>query len=260
MVFENLLLSREEGIAVITINRPKSLNALNKATLAELSQALDSVDMDREVKAVILTGAGEKSFVAGGDIPYMQDMDSMRAREFVLFGQKVLRKLEYLPKPVIAAINGFCLGGGCELALACDFRIASQKAKFGQPEVKLGVIPGLGGTQRLPRMVGTGMAKQLLYTGDIISAQEALRIGLINEVVPANELISHVLGIASRIISGGLLAVSLCKFAVNEGLQTDMDRAMTIEADIFGLSFSTFDQKEGMKAFAEKRAPHFHGE
>lgn len=260
MPYENLLLDIDEGVAVITINRPKSLNSLNRATLAELSQVLDLVGNDREVKAVILTGAGDKAFVAGGDIPYMQEMDSMKAREFVQFGHKVLRKLEYLPKPVIAAVNGFCLGGGCELALACDFRIASHRAKFGQPEVKLGVIPGLGGTQRLPRVVGTGMAKQLLFTGDIIDAQEALRIGLINEIVLSGELMSSALGIVRRIVSGGLLAISLCKFAVNEGLQTDLDRAVTIESDLFGLCFGTYDQKEGMKAFADKRAPQFRGE
>jgi len=167
--------------------------------------------------------------------------------------------LEHLPKPVIAAINGFCLGGGCEVSMACDFRIASLKAKFGQPEVKLGVIPGYGGTQRLPRLVGVGMAKQLIFSGDIIDAQEALRIGLINQVFPAGELLDQVKAIARRIMSGGLMAVSLCKLAINEGMQTDIDRAMTIEAELFGLCFSTWDQKEGMKAFAEKRTPEFKG-
>lgn len=259
MEFENLLLSKDEGIAVVTINRPKFLNALNRATVEELSQIIDLVNKDDEVKAVIITGAGDKSFVAGGDIPFMQAMSSMESREFGIFGQGVLRKLESLPKPVIAAINGFCLGGGCELAMACDFRVASLKARFGQPEVTLGVTPGFGGTQRLPRLIGTGMAKQLLFTGDIIDAQEALRIGLINQVVSVGELINHAKGIAHRIMSGGQIAVSLCKLAVNEGMQTDLDRAMTIEVDVFGLCFSTQDQKEGMKAFAEKRHPDFIG-
>ncbi len=259
MELENLLLTKDEGIAVVTINRPQFLNALNRATVEELSQIIDLVDKDDEVKAVIITGAGDKSFAAGGDINYMQDMDSLDSREFGLFGQGVLRKLEYLPKPVIAAINGFCLGGGCELAMACDFRIASLKAKFGQPEVTLGVTPGFGGTQRLPRLVGVGIAKQLLFTGDIIDAQEALRIGLVNQVVSAAELLDYVKGIAQRVMSGGQMAVSLCKLAVNEGMQTDIDRAMTIEADLFSLCFSTRDQKEGMKAFAEKRHPEFTG-
>jgi enoyl-CoA hydratase len=259
MGFENLLVTKGEGIAVVTINRPQFLNALNRATVEELSHSIEQVEKDDDVKAMIITGAGDKSFVAGGDITYMQNMSPMESREFGLFGQGVLRKLEYLPKPVIAAINGFCLGGGLELAMACDFRVASLKAKFGQPEVNLGVTPGFGGTQRLSRLVGTGMAKQLLFTGDMVDAQEALRIGLVNQVVSAGELLNYVKGIAQRIMSGGQIAVRLCKLAVNEGMQTDIDRSMTIEADMFGLCFSTWDQKEGMKAFAEKRSPEFTG-
>lgn len=190
----------------------------------------------------------------------MKDMTAMESREFGLLGQTVLRNIERLPKPVIAAINGFCLGGGCEVAMAADFRVASIAARFGQPEVNLGVTPGFGGTQRLPRLVGASMAKQLLFTGDIIDAQEALRIGLVNQVVAAGELLNYVKGIARRIIAKGPIAVSLCKAAVNEGMQTDIDRAMTIELDVFALCFSTKDQKEGMKAFAEKRSPQFKGE
>jgi enoyl-CoA hydratase len=259
MELENLLVTKDEGIAIVTVNRPQFLNALNRATVEELSQSIAQVEKDDDVKALIITGSGDKSFVAGGDITYMQNMSPMESREFGLFGQGVLRKLELLPKPVIAAINGFCLGGGLELAMACDFRIASLKAKFGQPEVNLGVTPGFGGTQRLSRLVGAGMAKQLLFTGDMIDAQEALRIGLVNQVVSAGELLNYVKGIAKRIMSGGQIAVKMCKLAVNEGMQTDIDRAMTIEADMFGLCFSTLDQKEGMKAFAEKRPPKFRG-
>lgn len=257
MEFDNWLFTKDEGIAVVMINRPQFMNTLNRATVEELSQIIDLLEKDDEVKTVIITGAGNKSFIAGGDITYMQAMNSLESREFGMFGHRVLSKLEHLPKPVIAAINGFCLGGGCEVAMACDFRIASSKARFGQPEVKLGVIPGFGGTQRLPRLIGLGMAKQLLFSGDIIGAEEALRIGLVNQVVPEDELLDQVKGIAHRIMSGGMMAVSLCKLAVNEGMQTDIDRAMTIEAEIFGLCFSTWDQKEGMKAFAEKRSPEF---
>lgn len=259
MDFQNVLLTKDEGIAVVTINRPKFLNALDRPTVEELSEIIDLVAWDDEVKVIILTGAGEVAFVAGGDITYMQTMTAMQSREFAVFGQEVLTKMECLTKPVIAAINGFCLGGGCELAMACDFRIASSQAKFGQPEVSLGVTPGFGGTQRLPRLVGTGMAKQLLFTGDIIDANEALRIGLINEVVSPGELLSHAKGIAGRIKSKGQIAITLCKTAVNEGMQCDIDRAMTLEAFIFGLCFATGDQKEGMKAFAEKRSPQFTG-
>jgi len=257
VTYQNILLGKEAGVAFITINRPKFLNALNRTAVEELSNIIDMIAADDEVKVVIITGAGDKAFVAGGDISYLANMTPMEAREFSLFGMEVLRKIELLPKPVIAAVNGFCLGGGCELAMACDFRIASEKAKFGQPEVGLGVTAGFGGTQRLPRLIGVGMAKQLHYTGDIIDAEEALRIGLVNAVVPADDLINYVKGIANRIISKGQLAVRFCKTAINEGMQTDIDRAMTIEADIFSLCFSTEDQKEGMKAFIEKRKPQF---
>ncbi len=256
-MYRNILLKDEEGISLITINRPKYLNALDRTTVEELSSVIDLAGADEKIKVIILTGAGDKAFVAGGDIAYMENLTALEAREFALFGMGVLRKIENLPKPVIAAINGFCLGGGCELAMACDFRIASLNAKFGQPEVGLGVTAGFGGTQRLPRLIGAGMAKQLHYTGDIIDAEEALRIGLVNEVVSAGDLINHVKGIANRVIARGQLAVRFSKTCINEGMQTDIDRAMTIEADIFSLCFSTEDQKEGMKAFVEKRKPLF---
>lgn len=257
VTYQTILLKKEAGVAFITINRPEVLNAINKTVVEELSDVIDTVATDDDVKVVIITGAGDKAFVSGGDINHIVKMTPMEAREFSLFGMGVLRKIELLPKPVIAAVNGFCLGGGCELAMACDFRIASKNAKFGQPEVGLGVTAGFGGTQRLPRLVGIGMAKQLHYTGDIIDAEEALRIGLVNAVVPANNLINHVKEIAGRIMSKGQLAVRFCKTAINEGMQTDIDRAMTIEADVFSLCFSTEDQKEGMKAFIEKRKPQF---
>lgn len=257
MNYSNFLFKNENGIALVTINRPKNLNALDRTTVEELSAIIDRVAADREIKVMILTGAGDRAFIAGGDIAFMKNLSSMEAREFAIFGQGVLRKLESLPKPVIAAINGFCLGGGCEVAMACDFGIASDNAKFGQPEVSLGVTAGFGGTQRLPRLVGMNRARQLLYTGEIIGAEEALRIGLVNAVVRPEELMNHVTAIAERIIKMGQIAVRFSKTAVINGMQTDIDRGMTIEADIFGLCFSTADQKEGMDAFIGKRTAEF---
>jgi enoyl-CoA hydratase len=249
----------ENRIATLTINRPKALNALNLETLLEIKAAVEVVRDDNDIDVLIVTGAGDKAFVAGADITYMLNINAMQGREFGQIGQSVFSLIEGISKPVIAAINGFTLGGGCELAMACDFRICSEKSLFGQPEVGLGVTPGFGGTQRLPRLVGTGMAKQLLYTGDTINAQEALRIGLVNAVLPAENLMEYVQKLAKRIASRGAIAVRFCKDAVNEGMQTNIDRAMTIEADIFGLCFATEDQKEGMKAFVEKRKAEFKG-
>jgi enoyl-CoA hydratase len=259
MAYENLLLEKEGALAILYVNRPKALNALNKDTLLEMKDAITSIKNDPEVDVLIVTGAGDKSFVAGADIAFMQSLTAVEAREFGALGQEVFRMIEAMEKPSIAAVNGFALGGGCELAMCCDFRIASSKAKFGQPEVGLGITPGFGGTQRLPRLVGSGMARQMLYTADVIDASEALRIGLVNNVVAPEELMDVVKGIAGRIISKGKLAVRFSKVAANEGLQTDIDRAMTIEADLFGLCFSTEDQKEGMGAFIEKRSPNFTG-
>jgi enoyl-CoA hydratase len=259
MAYENLLLEKEGALAILYVNRPKALNALNKDTLLEMKDAITSIKNDPEVDVLIVTGAGDKSFVAGADIAFMQSLTAVEAREFGALGQEVFRMIEAMEKPSIAAVNGFALGGGCELAMCCDFRIASSKAKFGQPEVGLGITPGFGGTQRLPRLVGSGMARQMLYTADVINASEALRIGLVNNVVAPEELMDVVKGIAGRIISKGKLAVRFSKVAANEGLQTDIDRAMTIEADLFGLCFSTEDQKEGMGAFIEKRSPKFTG-
>lgn len=258
MELANVLYDKEGDIAIITINRPKALNALNAETLADIDTAISAAAADPEVKVVIITGAG-RSFVAGADIAFMQNMQPMEGMAFGAFGQGVFRKIEEMEKPVIAAVNGFALGGGCELAMCCDFRIASDAAKFGQPEVGLGITPGFGGTQRLPRLVGEGMAKELCYTADVIDANEALRIGLVNHVVAGDELMDYVKKIAKKIASKGQVAVRFCKKAINEGMQTDIDRAMTFEADMFGLCFSTQDQKEGMTAFVEKRKPEFTG-
>jgi len=259
MAYENVLLEKEDRIAILSINRPKALNALNNDTLVEIDKAVDEIKADDSIDVVIVTGAGDKAFVAGADIAFMQNLTAMEARAFGALGQAAFRKLEAMEKPSIAAVNGFALGGGCELAMACDFRIATTSAKFGQPEVGLGITPGFGGTQRLPRLVGPGMAKQMLYTADIIDANEALRVGLVNSVVAPEELMDFVKKIAKRIISKAPVAVRLSKAAANEGMQVDIDRSMTIEADAFGLCFATTDQKEGMGAFVEKRKPQFTG-
>jgi enoyl-CoA hydratase len=259
MAYENVLLEKEDRVAILSINRPKALNALNNDTLLEIRSVITEIKEDSSIDILIITGAGDKSFVAGADISFMQNLTAMEGRAFAALGQEVFRMIEALEKPVIAAINGFALGGGCELAMCCDFRIASTKAKFGQPEVGLGITPGFGGTQRLPRLVGTGMAKQMLYTADVIDATEALRIGLVNSVVEPAELMEFVKKIAKRILNKAQIAVRLSKAAANEGMQTDIDRGMTIEADVFGLCFATSDQKEGMSAFVEKRKPEFLG-
>ena len=259
MNFANLLYENQDGIAVITMNRPKALNALNQETLDELNQLADMLAKDSTVQVVILTGSGDKAFVAGADIAQMQSMSAMEGRNFGKLGQAVFNKLENLPQPVIAAVNGFALGGGCELAMACDIRMASEKAKFGQPEVTLGITPGFAGTQRLPRLVGKGRAKQLLYTGDVIDAMEAYRIGLVNVVVPAEELMTAAKAMAQKIQSRAAVAVQLCKVAVNEGLDTDLETGTAYEAEVFGLCFATADQKEGMAAFVEKRKARFTG-
>jgi len=258
MAYENVLLEKEDRVAILTINRPKALNALNNDTLLDIKSAITEIKEDSSIDVLIITGA-DKAFVAGADISFMQPLTAIEGRAFGALGQAVFRAIEAMEKPVIAAVNGFALGGGCELAMCCDFRVASTKAKFGQPEVGLGITPGFGGTQRLPRLVGAGMAKQMLYTADIIDAAEALRIGLVNSVVEPEELMDFVKKIAKRIVSKAQVAVRLSKVAATEGMQTDIDRSMTIEADAFGLCFATNDQKEGMSAFVEKRKPGFVG-
>ncbi len=259
MTFENLLYECHDGIATVTVNRPKALNALNQATLKELLCLFAEIRDDDSVKIVILTGAGEKAFVAGADIAEMQSIDAATGRQFALLGHQLAATIETLPKPVIAAVNGFALGGGCELALCCDIRLASETARFGQPEVNLGVIPGFGGTQRLPRLIGKGRACELLMTGDMIDASEAHRIGLVNKVLPAEDLLAAATKMATKIASKGPVAVSLVKSALHDGLESDLARACAHEADLFGLCFATADQKEGMLAFLEKRPAKFEG-
>ena len=255
----NLLCEIDNNIGLVTVNRPKSLNALNPETLIELEALFRELAQKDELTGVILTGAGDKAFVAGADISAMQDYDVLAGREFGRLGHRDLNAVAALPQPVIGAINGFALGGGCELALACDIRICSENAKFGQPEVNLGVIPGFGGTQRLPRLVGTGQALELMLTGDMIDAQEACRIGLVNRVVAQDGLIDHCFGIMEKIGQKGPLAIKLCKEAVQSGMEMDLTRACRYEADLFSVCFASADQSEGMKAFLEKRKAEFIG-
>ncbi|WP_234121800.1 short-chain-enoyl-CoA hydratase [Clostridium hydrogenum] len=253
MELKNVILEKEDKIAVVTINRPKALNALNSDTLTELDYVIGEIENDDEVFAVILTGAGDKAFVAGADISEMKDKSVIEGRKFGILGNKVFRRLELLEKPVIAAVNGFALGGGCEISMACDIRIASNKAKFGQPETGLGITPGFGGTQRLARHVGEGMAKELIYTAKIIKADEALRIGLVNRVVEPEELMSAAKELAKTIANNAPIAVKLSKQAINRGMQCDIDTALSFESEAFGECFSTEDQKDAMSAFVEKR-------
>lgn len=257
MSWNNILLERDGAIALLTINRPKVLNALNEETLKELDKAIEQLKNDEQIRVVIITGAGEKSFVAGADIAFMQKLSPLQAREFGRLGQSVFSKVENLPKPVIAAVNGFALGGGCELAMACDIRIASEKARFGQPEVNLGLIAGFGGTQRLARLVGPGRAKEILFTADMYSAADAHQMGLVNHVKAPEELMDFCKAMAGRIAERGPIAVQLSKEAVNDGLEMDLEKSFIHEADLFGLVFTTEDRKEGIDAFLSKRKPEF---
>lgn len=241
----------EGAVAVLTINRPKALNALNSAVLDEINEAIDAIDLDA-VRALIITGAGEKSFVAGADIGEMSTLTKEQGEAFGKKGNDVFRKIETLPIPVIAAVNGFALGGGCELSMACDIRICSENAVLGQPEVGLGITPGFGGTQRLARTVGVGMAKQLIYTARNIKSAEALRIGLVNAVYPLEELMTAAKKMAGMIASNAPIAVRNCKKAINDGLQTDIDNALVIEEKLFGDCFETEDQKYGMAFFLDR--------
>lgn len=241
----------EGAVAVLTINRPKALNALNSAVLDELNETIDAIDLN-EVRALIITGAGEKSFVAGADIGEMSNLTKEQGEAFGKKGNDVFRKIETLPIPVIAAVNGFALGGGCEISLSCDIRICSENAVFGQPEVGLGITPGFGGTQRLARTIGVGMAKQLIYTARNIKAPEALRIGLVNAVYPIDELMGAAKKMASIIASNAPIAVRNCKKAINDGLQTDIESGVAIEEKLFGDCFETEDQKYGMAFFLDR--------
>jgi len=255
----NLLYNVENGIGTITINRPKALNALNIDVFNELGPLLDEIAVDEAVKVVIITGSGTKSFIAGADIVYMLPMSSPQGKAWGEVGQGVLRKIELLPQPVIAAINGFTFGGGCELAMACDIRVASDRAVFGQPEVGLGIIPGFAGTQRLPRLVGKGVAKEILFTGDPIKADEAYRIGLVNKLCAPEELTDLANNMAKRIMKNAPYAVRLCKEAVNVGLEVDLTTGSQYEGTLFGITCATEDKQEGMTAFVEKRKATFVG-
>ena len=259
MTYRNLLVDVSNKIATVTINRPKSLNALNRETIQELSGALEEFARQAEVGVVLLTGAGEKAFVAGADISEMRGYTPTQALDFALVGQGILSFMEQMAQPVIGVINGYALGGGCELAMACDILVAAESARFGQPEVNLGILPGYGGTQRLPRLVGRNLAKELVLTGEMISAQRAYEIGLVNRVVPQADLMNTARGIAERILSKGPVAVKMAKMAMNRGLDLDLGNACALEANAFALVFSTDDRTEGMNAFLEKREAKFLG-
>lgn len=259
MPYETLLVEQRDGIVVLTINRPDKLNALNDAVIAELGRAAEVAATDAAVHAVILTGAGPKAFVAGADIAELATQGPIEGKARAQKGQAVFRRIEQLGKPVIAAVNGFALGGGCELAMACHMRIAAENAKFGQPEVKLGIGPGYGGTVRLPRLVGRGRAIELLLSGAMIDAQEAWRIGLANRVVPVGEAVTEAEKLLRTILENGPLAIRHCLEAVDAGLEMAMDAALILEANHFGLLASTEDMREGTSAFLEKRKPAFRG-
>jgi len=257
MAYSALLFQLREGIATVTVNRPERLNALNATVIAELGQAVGAIELDPEIRGVILTGAGEKAFVAGADIGEVAAQTPLEAKTRALAGQRTFRRFEALRKPVLAAVNGFCLGGGCELAMACHLRIASERARFGQPEVKLGIGPGYGATLRLPRLVGRGRATELLLTGEMIDAQEAWRIGLVNRVVPADRLLAEAEGLLGNILAQGPLAVAAVLEAVDAGFEMGSAEAQLLEANQFGLLSSTADMREGTRAFLEKRPPKF---
>ena len=257
--WQNLVVEIEAPSATITITRPRVLNALNRATLEELSRALGELDANPEVRGIIITGSGEKAFVAGADIAELQSLSGTGGTDTAQFGQGVFSRIEALGKPCIAAINGFALGGGCELALACDLRLASENAKLGLPEVGLGLIPGYGGTQRLPRLIGRARAMELMLTGDPVTADEALRMGLVNRVVPQGDLLATAREIVKRIARNAPLAISAARQAVLQGLDVDLGRGLDIEALHFGVLCSTADKLEGLTAFLEKRKPAFRG-
>jgi enoyl-CoA hydratase len=259
MNFENLLYEKKDGIARITFNRPKVLNALNRSTVEQLREALLDARDDSALRALILTGAGEKSFVAGADIGELAPRTPVDGKDFSLFGQSVFHLLETIGKPSICAINGFALGGGCELALCCTIRIASKTAKLGQPEVKLGIIPGYGGSQRLARLCGKGVAHELCLTGEMITAEEALRIGLVNHIYEPAELLPAAEALAKKIIANAPLAVKYTIEAIERGTEMPLEEGLFLEATLFGLSCATEDMREGTKAFLDKRPPQFRG-
>ncbi|MCI8477129.1 MAG: crotonase [Oscillospiraceae bacterium] len=258
MEYQYVSYRAEDHLAYVTINRPKALNALNNVVIGELLDCFQHINADPAIGCVILTGS-ERSFVAGADIGTMRDLEVLDGRDFTMYGQQLMDYIEGIRQPVIAAVNGFALGGGCELAMACDIRIASEKAKFGQPEVNLGIIPGFGGTQRLPRLVGKGMAKYLIMTGEHISAQEALRIGLVQRVVPPEQLMEEAKRVAKLILSKAPVAIRMAKCAVNTAEDTDMRSGIAYEAEAYTTCFQAGDRVEGMTAFLEKRPAAFQG-
>ena len=257
MEFKNIITKTEGQKAVIEINRPEALNSLNKETLLEIEEALDLISKEKPVRVVEITGTGDKAFIAGADIKEMKDMTPVEAEEFANLGQRVFNKIENCRKPVIAAVNGHALGGGCELALACDIRIASKNAQFGQPEVGLGILPGFGGTQRLGRIIGEGLAREYIYTGRYISSERAYEIGLINHLVELDELADKVEEVAQEIINNSPCAISQAKKAINFSANAGKTEGMEYEAQLFGLCFSSHDQKEGMEAFINREKPEF---
>jgi enoyl-CoA hydratase len=259
MTFDNLLLERDGAVAVVTINRPQVLNALNSPTIDDLRRALLGFRHDAAVRAIVITGAGEKSFIAGADINELAVQSPAQSKEHALRGQHVFNLIENLGKPVIAAVNGFALGGGCELAMACTLRIAADTARIGQPEINLGILPGYGGTQRLARLVGKGAALDLLLTGRNLTAAEALEIGLVNRVVPAARVLAEAKALAAELATKAPVAVQYIIEAVNRGLEGPLDKGQFLEATLFGLVASTDDMREGTKAFIEKRKPDFKG-
>ncbi|HMA38659.1 MAG TPA: enoyl-CoA hydratase-related protein [Gemmatimonadales bacterium] len=259
MNYQTLLFETRDGIAFVTVNRPDKLNALNDQVMAELADVAERIATTPDVRGALITGAGPKAFIAGADIGDLSRQGPFDGKARAMRGQAVLRRLETCGKPVIAAVNGYALGGGCELAMACHLRIASDTAKFGQPEVKLGIAPGYGGTQRLPRLVGKGVALQLILTGEMIDAQEAYRIGLVNKVVPAAELLAESEKLLRGILAMAPLAVRLCLEAVDQGFEMTLDEGLLLEANHFGLLAATNDMKEGTQAFLEKRPPRFEG-
>jgi len=259
MSYQNLLVESRDGVAFVTINRPDKLNALNDATVAEIDAAFAAIAADPATRGVVLTGAGEKAFVAGADIAELATQSPVDGKERSIRGQRVLDRIERLGKPVIAAVNGFALGGGCELAMACHVRIASENAKLGTPEVKLGIMCGYAGTQRLPRLVGKGRALEMLLTGEMVDAAEALRIGLVNRVVPRDKLLAEAEGLMRKMLANGPVSLRFTLEAVNDGLETGFDEAERQEATLFGLICTTEDMKEGTKAFLDKRPARFQG-
>jgi len=260
MGYENIIFEKEGDVAVIKFNRPKALNAINPAVLAEMSDAMDKIDGDPSVRVLVLTGEGEKAFVAGADIAHMVNLTPLEGRKFSRDGQELLFRLENLPIPVIACVNGFALGGGTEIAMACDFIYASENAKFGQPEINLGIIPGFGGTQRLARLVGKAMAKELCMTGGMISAQEAKGIGLVNKVVPPEKLWEETMKTAAVLASKGKVSIRAAKECIDRGCDVDVRSGCYMESDAFAVCMTSPDRKEGMSAFLEKRKPQFKGE